>query len=90
MPLAAFFLARQFDYVDSQKQRWLRSDLTRFMRKLAVEATSQRQIADQKALPSFGNRLMVELAVFTSADYRVLLDEGVGPAMARQLVANVG
>ncbi|MDZ4135383.1 MAG: hypothetical protein U1D06_07280, partial [Paracoccaceae bacterium] len=83
-------LSREITHADGRNLRWLRPDLTRFMRKLAVEAASQRQIADQTALPSFGNRLMVELAVFTSAAYRVLLDEGIAPATARQLVADVG
>jgi hypothetical protein len=83
-------LSREIVYADGRNLRWLRSDLTRFMGKLAVEAVSQRQIADRIELPSFGNRLMVELAVFTSAAYRVLLGEGVVPAMARQLVADTG
>ncbi len=83
-------LSREIVYADGRNVRWLKSDLTRFMGKLAVEAASQRQIADRTALPSFGNRLMVELAVFTSAAYRVLLGEGVVPAMARQLVGDVG
>lgn len=83
-------LSREIDYADGRKLRWLGLDLTRFMCKLAVEVVSQRQIADQTALPSFGNRLMVELAVFSSAAYRVLLHEGVAPATARQLVADVG
>ncbi len=83
-------LSREIDYADGRKRRWLRTDLTIFMRDLAVEAESQRQIADQVTLPSFGNRLMVELAVFTSAAYRVLLDSRVDPATARQLVADTG
>ncbi|WP_448325919.1 hypothetical protein [Sulfitobacter sp. M13] len=60
------------------------------MRDLAAEAASQRKIANQVELPRFGNRLMVELAVFTSAAYRVLLDAGVAPPTARQLVADTG
>ncbi len=83
-------LSREIDYADGRKRRWLRADLTFFMHELSVEAASQRQVADQGVLPSFGNRLMVELAVFTSAAYRVLLDAGVAPAMARQLVADTG
>ena len=83
-------LSREIDYSDGSKCRWLRTDLTFFMRDLAVEAASQRQVADQVTLPSFGNRLMVELAVFTNAAYRVLLDASVAPATARQLVADAG
>lgn len=83
-------LSREIDYADGRKRRWLRTDLTYFMRELAIEAASQRQVADQVTLPSFGNRLMVELAVFTNAAFRVLLDTGVAPAAARQLVADTG
>lgn len=83
-------LSREIDYADGVKRRWLRIDVTHFMRDLAIEAAAQRQVADRTALPSFGNRLMVELAVFTSAAYRVLLDEGVAQVTARQLVADTG
>lgn len=83
-------LSREIEYADGRKCRWLRADLIRFMRDLAAEAASQRKIADQVALPNFGNRLMVELAVFTSAAYRVLLDKGVAQGTARQLVADTG
>lgn len=83
-------LSHEIVYADGRKRRCLRTDLNFFMHELTVEAASQRQVADEVTLPSFGNRLMVELAVFTSAAYRVMLDEGVSPGTARQLVAETG
>lgn len=41
-------------------------------------------------LPSIGNRLMVELAIFTVAAYRVLLDSGWTAEAARSAVADAG
>lgn len=53
-------------------------------------AVGLRKHAALTDLPSVGNRLMVELAVFTAAAYRVLLDAGWTAQAARNLVADAG
>ncbi|MDD9922390.1 MAG: hypothetical protein OXQ92_08970 [Boseongicola sp.] len=58
----------------------------------AVEpmAVRLRWTASLQDLPSFGNRLMVELAIFTTAAYRVLLDAGFSVENARSVVSDTG
>ena len=81
-------LTREISDSDHPARRWLPSDVYRFMSQVASMADHMRAVAKFDALPRVGSRLMVEMAILTSAAYRVLLDDGV-PA-ARVLVANVG
>jgi hypothetical protein len=54
---------------------------------MAVRLREQAALAD---LPGVGNRLMVELAIFTAAGYRVLLDAGWTVEAARSALADAG
>ena len=83
-------LTREISEYGRASRRWLPPDVDRFMTKVAAVADDLRPVANLDALPKAGNRLMVEMAVFTSAAYRVLLDEGVPADGARALVADVG
>jgi hypothetical protein len=60
------------------------------MSKVAAMADDLRPVANLDTLPNAGNRLMVEMAIFTNAAYRVLLEDGVSADSARALVADVG
>ncbi len=65
-------------------------DLRALSRRIEPEARKLRPLAEFHRLELTGNRLMVELAVYTAAFYRVLLDFGLSRAEARQLVADTG
>jgi len=70
--------------------RWLRPEIDHFLADLETETAALRPGAKLETLPSFGNRLMVELAVYSTACDRVLRRKGVAPAAARQAVADLG
>lgn len=53
-------------------------------------AARLRWAASLRDLPSFGNRLMVELAIYTTAAHRVLLEAGIPAETARGIVADTG
>jgi hypothetical protein len=57
---------------------------------LEGEAKALRPTAKLETLPSFGNRLMVELAIYTIACDRILRNQGIAPTSARQVVADLG
>jgi hypothetical protein len=75
---------------DGHSSRWLYPEIERFLEALEEEAEALRPGARLETLPSFGNRLMVELAVYTAACDRVLRREGIEPATARQAVGDLG
>jgi len=70
--------------------RWTRSDVQTFIMQVAKMSDTLRPSANLDALQNIGNRLTVELAILTSAAYRVLLDRGVSAEDARTLVADIG
>ena len=75
---------------DQTRWRWLRADVDRFLAATDREALALRRIARLGDLPTLGNRLMVELAVFTVAAYRVMLDQAHDAVDAQAAVADVG
>jgi hypothetical protein len=87
---AMVLLTREISENDQPARRWLVPDFRRFMSQVAAMANDLRPIAELDALPRVGNRLMVEMAIFTSAAYRVFLDRGVPSDSARTLVADIG
>jgi hypothetical protein len=68
----------------------MRSGVQAFISEVSAVADDLRPVANLDALKNIGNRLTVELAVLTSAAYRVLLNRGVPAEDARQLVADIG
>jgi len=83
-------LTREISENGQALRRWLPADVDRFMSRVADVAHDLSPIANLDAMPKAGNRLMVEMAIFTSAAYRVMLDYGVSADSARALVADVG
>jgi len=65
-------------------------DLTTFMARLDKDADAIRPYAEFEKLPSFGNRLMVELAAYTAAAHIALRAEGLPEYEARVAVADTG
>lgn len=70
--------------------RWLVPEIAGFLDGLDAEAAELRTGARLETLPDYGNRLMVELAVYTSACDRLLRRNGVAPASAREVLADLG
>lgn len=83
-------LTRTLDERNGAELRWLKPDMARFLAALEEEAVAIRPAARLGELPTVGNRLMVELAIFTAASYRTLLGLGIMPATARQTTADIG
>jgi hypothetical protein len=70
--------------------RWLRSEIDSFLSQVASEAARLRPLARLDALPDFGSRLMVELAIFTVAADRTLRGNDLDHQSARDALADIG
>jgi hypothetical protein len=81
---------RALSDVEGRTTRWLRPDISRFLEVLEEEVKALQAGANLETLPTFGNRLMVELAVYTAAFDRALRGQGIAPSAARQAVADMG
>ena len=75
---------------EGRESRWLAPEMNAFLAILNAEMEELRPHAQLEALPSFGNRLMVELSVYTVACDRALRHMGTTPASARRIVADLG
>ena len=73
-----------------QEIRWLRSDINFFLSEVSTRAARLRPLAPLGALPDFGSRLMVELAIYTVAADRTLRDSDLDPQSARDALADIG
>jgi len=80
----------EVNFADGTHVRWFKSDITRFLGETRILADDIRPVARLHMLPSVGNRMMVELAIFTVAAHRALLRNSVDKKQAKQLVADVG
>lgn len=76
--------------IDGNQVRWLRPEIERFIDAMEADAGSLRAGAPLEELPGFGNRLMVELAIYTTACDRVLRNQGIAPESARHALADLG
>lgn len=76
--------------IEGHRFRWLHTEIEQFIEALELEVEALRPRARLETLPSFGNRLMVELAVYTAGVDRVLRRTGVAPASAHQAIADMG
>lgn len=70
--------------------RWLRNDINFYLSAVSTRAALLRPLAQLGALPDFGSRLMVELAVYTVAADRTLRDSDLDPESARDALADIG
>lgn len=89
---AAHRVLTNYTLVDARGERfrWLEPEIIRFVQAMETEAEVLRPGARLDTLPSRGNQLMVELAVYTAACDRTLRHMGIDPACARQTVADLG
>ena len=60
------------------------------LKRIEPGAEAIRAYAELERLPAFGNRLMVEFAVYTAACDRVMRGCGIDPAHARAALADAG
>lgn len=60
------------------------------LKRIEPEAEALRPYAEFDRLPAFGNRLMVEFAVYTAACDRVMRKSGIDPTDARAALADAG
>lgn len=74
---------------DDRSLRWLSPEVHRFVAAVQKDVETLRPNARLDTLPSFGNRLMVELAIYTVACDRVLRRMGIASASARGAVADL-
>ena len=77
-------------YANGTQTRWLDPEIARFLEAMDSEVRRLRTKADFGALPDFGNQIMVELAVWSTAADRSLRHLGVAPETARRVVADLG
>jgi hypothetical protein len=73
-----------------QEIRWLQSDINSFLSEVTSEVARLRPLAQLGALPGFGSRLMVELAIYTVAADRTLRESDLDPQSARDALADIG
>ena len=81
---------RLLDLEAPKKGRWLRSDVKEYLAQTWTRVDSLIPRARLDALPSYGNRHNVFLAVITTAAYQIMLERGVSPEYARILVGDLG
>lgn len=72
------------------RRRWTGDDIDAFATVLRREVAEARERASPQALPSFGSRLMAELAILTVSADRTLRKCGVASDEAHRLVSDVG
>lgn len=81
---------RTLKRVDGAWLRWLPDEIDLLLANLEPQANELRPLSDLGQLPSAGNRLMVELAIYTAAAYRALLEAGLSRESSRSVVADIG
>lgn len=74
----------------SAKRRWLPNDISEFISEVELQVDFLRPTANLVQFTAFGNRLMVELSIYTVSAYRVLLDRGFNKADASSTVSDIG
>lgn len=70
--------------------RLLGPDIRGLLEQLEPEAEAIRAYAEFERLPSFGNRMMVEFAVYTAACDRLMRRSEINPPDARAALADLG
>lgn len=75
---------------DGCQVRWLDDEIESFLAEVETDVAALRPKAGLDDLPSFGNRLMVELAIHTVSADRVLRRLGLAPSLSAAIVADLG
>lgn len=83
-------LRRTIQLKDGTELRWFKPDVKRFLAGIEDEVITLRPAARLSELPNTGNRLMVELAVYTIASYRAMLRLNIEVMAAKRLTADIG
>lgn len=81
---------RLLDPEEPRRGRWLRADVRAFLSATWDRVDALTPAARLEALPTYGNRLNVYMAVATTAAYQALLERGVSREYAAALVADLG
>ncbi len=81
---------RLLDPDDPKRGRWLRTDVDALLRATWARVDELVPEAGLATLPTFGSRSMVFLAVVTTAAYQALIEQGLSPVPAANLIADVG
>lgn len=81
---------REIALLSGNRVRWLRPETENFIAAFDDDLENLRQSANLSELPTFGNRLMVDLAINTVSADRVFRRYSVAPDESAQLVADLG
>lgn len=81
---------REMTDMQGRPIRWIGPEIRACLAAMDAEAVALRRHARFDELDRFGNRLMVEMAVWTAAADRALRKCGISPESARQVVADLG
>ncbi len=81
---------RLLDPERPERGRWLRRDVRSYLGDVWNRVTDLTPKAKLDALPTYGNRHNVFLAVVTTAAYQVLVERGVQRSYASSLISDVG
>ena len=77
--------------LDNPKQgRWLASDISAYLRQTWHRVDALMPVANLEALPNYGNRHNVFLAIVTAAAYQIMIERGVTANYAKALVSDLG
>lgn len=81
---------RLLDPEKPERGRWLRRDVRGYLGDVWNRVADLTSRANLDALPTYGNRHNVFLAVVTTAAYQVLVERGVQQSYASALISDVG
>jgi len=75
---------------NGSRRNWLRPNIDRFVCAVADDVQTLRPISGNLFSLPIGNRLLVELSMYTIAAYRQMRREGIESGCGRGVTANVG
>jgi len=83
-------VSRALSGTNGHQFRWLASEIDQFVVDVEADVDTLRPLAALEDLPSFGNQLMVELAIYTVSADRVLRRLEVEPELSAHVVSDLG
>jgi hypothetical protein len=76
--------------LDGEQIRWLRPEIDKVIAEIQIEVQKNRAAGRLEELTTFGNRLMVEFAVYTVSGYKVLRRSGLETNSAMLTLSDIG
>lgn len=73
----------------AERDHWDDAQISRFVARMERQAQIMRPTAQLTQFSRFGNRLMVELAIYSIAAYRAMRDEGISQKHASRALADL-